>query len=533
MAKRTEISDEAYVIENMFRIADKEGNDVDFILNDVQRDLDLNLIGRDLVPKARQEGVSSYVLARFTAKCLYRRNTRAVVISHDQESTQRMLRKVKYFLEEIKGPPPKISNMSANEIVFTKTNAMFYIGTAGSRKFGRGDTITDLHCSEYAFWPKPQDLMRGLMQAVPRSGEIIIESTGNGLNDYYHRCMRSYSGNSRWASHFYPWHTFPEYQVDASEEEQEDFLAAIDSSLEEDALLEAGMPVERLMWRREKLEEMDYDLRAFKTEYPQTLDECFQTTGESIFHRVKYEPTDKWKKVDANMWMLDGHPSVYYTYAIGGDVAAGVGRDYSALEVICLETGEQVGEYVNNRIDPEQFGRVADEIGRMFNPDIPPFMVIERNNHGILTLAVLDKLYPGRSLYSEAPKGDTDDKQLMHLGYRQDAKSKPLIIGRLRSALAQGFIVHSPYLNSELSTFIEHENGKMEAQQNCHDDTVIALACAVKGLNEASFIKANALRRSIDRSYKDPFSFDGILSDLNVQADEGFPIKGQSSEYIH
>jgi hypothetical protein len=56
---------------------------------------------------------------------------------------------------------------SKREFTFPKTNSMFYIGTAGARKFGRGDTITDLHCSEYAFWENPVDLFSGLTDAVP------------------------------------------------------------------------------------------------------------------------------------------------------------------------------------------------------------------------------------------------------------------------------------------------------------------------------------------------------------------------------
>ncbi|KKM04393.1 hypothetical protein LCGC14_1764760, partial [marine sediment metagenome] len=187
------LSDEGYIIENLFHIPDKDGNDVPFKLNPAQRHLDENWGGRDIIPKARQEGVSSYILARYTAACLKKRNVRAVVISHDQESTQRMLQKVKYFLREIRGPQAQISNMSANLIGLPKMNSTFYIGTAGSRKFGRGDTISHLHCSEYAFWPNAKELMTGLVQAVPLSGELAIESTGNGMgNDYHGRCMRAY-----------------------------------------------------------------------------------------------------------------------------------------------------------------------------------------------------------------------------------------------------------------------------------------------------------------------------------------------------
>jgi hypothetical protein len=517
------LSDEGFIIENLFRIADKEGRDVDFHLNPVQRDLDMTISGRDLVPKARQEGVTSYILARFAVACLMRRNTRAVVISHDQESTQRMLKRVKYYLEEIKGPRPVIQNMSANEITFPKMNSMFYIGTAGSRKFGRGDTITHLHCSEYAFWSNPADLMRGLLQAVPASGEIVIESTGNGLNDYYHRCMRAAAGNSRWRLHFYPWHTFPEYQVSMTPEEQEDFLSTLDDALEEPALLARGISVERLRWRHDKLEELDFDLKSFKQEYPETLDECFQMTGDSIFHKVRYTPTEKWQRATTHLWHLDGHDFPGHPYVIGADPSGGVGKDSSAIQVICLECMEQVAEYANNQVDPEQFAYKIVEVAHLYHK---PFVVVESNNHGILTLATLEKIYPKSLLYTEWSASDREEAQIATLGYRTTARTKPLLIGNLRSALAHNLTIHSPLLNSQLSTFIEYPNGKLAAQEGCFDDLVMAAACAVRGVNEAASRHASRTRPIPQAATYDPLSLDAALDELRGRAG-GYPIMPQ------
>ena len=520
------LSDEGYIIENLFMIADKEGKDVPFVLNDVQRDLDDGLTGRDLVPKARQEGVSSYCLARYTAACLFKRNTRAVVISHDQESTQRMLKRVKYYLEHIRGPKAKIQNMSANEVTFPKTNSMFYIGTAGARKFGRGDTISHLHCSEYAFWPNPLNLMTGLLQAVPMgTGEICVDSTGNGLNDYYNRCMRAYSRQSRWTIHFYPWHTFEEYTLELGPEEEEDGLSNLDIAMEEDKLPDRGFTPGQIAWRRAKLEELDYDLSRFKQEYPETLDECFQMSGESVFHRVHYDPTDGWKEVERGLWILDGHPTVSKTYALGGDVAAGVGKDNSVVEVVCLETGEQVAEYVNNSIDPEQFGYKVTEIGERFGH---PYACVESNNHGILTLAVMNKVYPAHKIHSEPIRAKTEDLQLSHLGRRTTARTRPLLIGRLRAELADALVIHSPLLKGELSTFIEHENGKMEAQSGCRDDTVIAMAQAVSGLNEAAMFKESQIVQYQDRLEDNPFTLDAIIKELRGRGTH-WPVKPQHS----
>ena len=251
------LSPEGLIIESMFRIPNKDGVDVDFVLNSAQKKLDSELTGRDLIPKARQEGISSYYLARYTAACMMYRNTRAVVISHDKESTQRLFARVRYYVDNLRGPKPVLSTVSKNEISFPKMGSTFWIGTAGTRQFGRGDTVTHLHCSEYAYWKSPQELMTGLLQSVPASGEIGIESTGNGLNDYHRRCMRAYQGSSHWKVHFFPWHTFLEYTVELDEAEEVYLSEHLNEDWEEPALHKGGLTTGQLDWRRMKLDGMD------------------------------------------------------------------------------------------------------------------------------------------------------------------------------------------------------------------------------------------------------------------------------------
>lgn len=514
---------EALIIETLLRIPDKDGVDADFKLNTAQRYLDEHLTGRDLVPKARQEGVSSYCLARFLVRCLSHRNTRAVVISHDMESTQRLLKRVQYYIENIKGPKPIVRNMSKNEITFPKMDSMFYIGTAGSRKFGRGDTITNLHCSEYAFWENAPDLMKGLLQAVPFSGEVIVESTGNGFNDYYHRCMKAYEGKSLWTVHFLPWHTFPEYIVELSEKERELVKRSLKEELEEHSLFAGGLSLDRIVWRRMKLDELMNDLNGFKQEYPMTLDECFQMSSESIFHNVRYVATEDWEKIDTGYWVLKGHPNQNYTYTLGADVGAGIGKDSSVVEVFCLETAEQVAEYTTNRIDPEVFASKIVMVAAPFHAYVVP----EQNNHGILTVSCLKDKYPRYLIHSPKSTQTTDEeKRLFNIGYRTTTRTKPLMIGKLRSLLANEWTIHSPILRSQLTTFIEHENGKLAAQDGCEDDAVIAAACAATGMNQAAMRARRTLLSTGVPLERDPFLLDNIIKEMR-QGGGSYPIAWQ------
>lgn len=521
------MSKERLIIESMFRIANKDGEDVDFRLNAEQASLDANLTGRDLVPKARQVGISAYVLARFTAACMMRRNVRAVVISHESEATERMLARVHYYVNEIKGPRPVIGRMSANEIVFPKMNSMFYIGTAGARAFGRGDTITHLHCSEYAYWENPKKLMGGLLQAVPKTGEIIIESTGAGMNDYYKRCMRALKGESRWRLHFFPWHLFPEYVEDVTEEQATGILNSLDSELGEVQLAESLTPGQ-LLWRRYKLEEMEYDLATFHREYPMTIDECFEASGSSIFTKVRYAPTDDWKQEGRHSWRLVGHPRPGATYSLGADPAGGVGKDAACIEVICIDTMEQVAEYTNNKIQPDVFAGIISEWGNLFNE---AFVTVENNNHGIATLSVLDDIYPTYLIYGKSARGD--DAKLLNLGYRTSPRTKPLMIGTLRKMAATDLVIHSPLLRAEMGTFIEHDTGELGAEDGAHDDTVMAIACAAMGIQRAGlYAGPRESKRPLTKVDKNnPFLLDNIIEELQKRG-FGFPI-GRQDGWFH
>lgn len=523
---------ERVIIEKMFRIADKDGNDVPFELNTAQASIDQNLTGRDIIPKARQEGVSSYFLARFAAICLTRRNARCVVISHDTLSTQRMLEKVHYFMRNIQGPPPVLGSSSKGEIAFKKTNSVFYIGTAGSRAFGRGDTITHLHCSEYAYWPDPAKLLAGLFQAVPKSGEIAIESTGNGVgNDYHKRCMRAAEGRSRFMLHFLPWHTFPEYTYDVTPEVAQATMENLIEEYDEPELVEHfGLDAGRLLWRRDKLEEMDYDFPLFQQEYPFTLDECFQASGHSIFHKVNFVETSDWKREAPGLHILEGHPNASCTYVIGADPSGGTGHDDAAAEVFCLDTGEQVAEYTSDRIAPDTFAHKLASLGRRFNNAL---LSVESNNHGLVTIKELiggvnaPEIYPRSLIYRafKSGKKKTPDESIVQQGVTTSTRSRPLMIGSLRKALVDDLLIHSETLRGQLSTFIETETGKLEAEAGCKDDCVMAAALASIAFTRAT-IRSLAKPTPIQRS-DDPLLIDNVIDELRGRGNK-LPISAQN-----
>lgn len=428
--------------------------------------------GRDIIAKARQKGFSTYKIAEATVKCLGVQGTRAVLISHESRATQRLLDRARFFLKHIKGPKPEMGRSSRNEFYFPKTESSFYIGTAGSRSFGRGDTITDLHISEYAWWENDAIAhVAGLFQAVPKNGRICIESTGNGMsNDFYYMCTNA--EKLGYNLFFRSWWEDEEYSVEPRREwAPEGFEHYFQDMKTGFNLTEA-----QLYWYWLKLLEFRMDLKTMQQEYPSTFEECFQATGGSLFPNAARVKSGYWgwkKKDEYRVNYLEGHPdSRRFTYVIGADPSGGTGNDDAGVEIICLETLEQVLEFKNNRIDPVEFGWFLCALGEEFGR---AFMVCEANHHGIATHSILVKNYQKNRIYKRHT-GLRNGKP--SYGYMTTQTSKPALVGAIRECLGMGLVIYGSDTVNEMKSFEEDSRGKMGSRS---DNLVIALGMACVG----------------------------------------------------
>ena len=95
--------------------------------------------------------------------------------------------------------------------------AHFIVSTAGSDSVGRGETLTHVHASELAFWPKSTaaEIFNGLLQAVPNTREtaVFIESTANGVTGLFYDLWKgAVDGTNGFVPVFIPWYIDPEYR---------------------------------------------------------------------------------------------------------------------------------------------------------------------------------------------------------------------------------------------------------------------------------------------------------------------------------
>lgn len=276
--------------KHFLKIRTKNGSIRPFILNAVQTFLHHQLedqkkrIGnvRALILKGRQQGCSTYVGGRFYHRTTHHRGIRTFILTHEQEATANLFEMVERY-HDYMHPDFKPSTGASNrkELLFDLLDSGYRVGTAGTKGVGRSSTIQLFHGSEVAFWPHADTHAAGILQAVPDQPgtEIILESTGNGLGNFFHQTwQQAESGQSEYQAIFIPWYWQKEYRVDkvdkkfTLDEEEQQYMELFELDLFQ------------MAWRRKKIVELG-DPLLFKQEYPATPDEAFQATGVESFIR--------------------------------------------------------------------------------------------------------------------------------------------------------------------------------------------------------------------------------------------------------
>lgn len=319
--KAEAMADDVVFCEKYIKIVDKNGEQVPFKLNSIQRKIDnkikeLEAQGkpvRIIVLKARQEGVSTYTQAKILCRTVKNKNRIALVVAHRDDSTNAIFGKAKYmyeYLPEDIKPLQKASN--ARELVFDVPtyykgnkkglNSKIKIQTAGTDDIGRSDTHFYVHLSEFAFYKgNPKVTLTGIMQSVPKipGTMVIIESTANGFNDFKELWDSAVAGENDFVPMFFAWHDYEEYQMSCTTEEYYNMLENITNKRLKEYLLGTyndknektpgiielyNLSKEQVKWYLWTLKnDCNNNLDMMKQENPTYPKEAFLSTGRPVF----------------------------------------------------------------------------------------------------------------------------------------------------------------------------------------------------------------------------------------------------------
>lgn len=457
-------------IRDWLKIRPKEGKPIRFELNAVQREYARVCLERNskqnIVLKARQLGITSYIAARFFVQTIMRPGTLTMLVAHNREAAQEIFRIVHRFWvnlpERLKDGPLKTSHSSARELVFPLLDSEYTV-TSADENAGRGRTIQNLHCTEVSRWSREaEEALAALRAAVVPDGEVVLESTANGAWGPFYKEWQQ-AEETGFTRHFFPWWFEKSYEAEIGP-------ALLLYNTEERSLVnDHGLNPKQIAWRRQQWAR----LRTLAgQEFAEDAVACFRASGECVFELNIVEaamatavanPTESRDNGRLAIW-LPAQPGK--RYVIGVDPAGGgVDGDYSCAEVIERDTGMQCAE-LHGHFPQRELSHRLVKLGAEYNWAM---LAVERNNHGNGVLAHLEN--------AEYPQIFVQNKQM---GWNTTAATRPKMIETFSDVLAeQPELFRSEKLWNECRTFVRHTDGTTAAAPGTHDDCVFAMGIAL------------------------------------------------------
>lgn len=400
---------------------------------------------RAIILKARQEGVSTYVAARFFWKVQLTSQTEALVVTDKSERSAALFRMYRRFDTHLPiGLKPmrqystrqrelRYANPSQDpteRLTNPGLDSAISVDTAGDEDVARASTYQLAHLSEMALWPKPEEAMLGIGPAIAHDGtEIIIEATAKGRGNLFHRMWQgAVNGRNGYVPIFLPWWIYADYTVRELTDQDRADLEHLDDY--EAMAVNQGfsfrnkrwkLSLGQILWRRRAIAELyEGNERAFRQEYPATPDEAFLASGEMFFDEEplrRYEISSSAPIFRGSLQMTGdtlaprsdrrGHlriwemPQVGAHYVIFADTATGIlsgqesalteeqaeigGRDFDSADVFDVYNRKFVAQ-LHGKMSPEYFATLLWRLGYFYScrPDsknIRPALIGVERNH--------------------------------------------------------------------------------------------------------------------------------------------------------
>jgi hypothetical protein len=467
MGKPEERTNGVGLAHRLLKIRDRDGHESPLRANQAQAEFERLRGQRNIIVKARQMGMTTWVAGRFFLKTITVPGTLTVQVAQTREAAEGIFRMVQRFWAcldpELRKGPLRRSRANVGQMVFPELDSEFRVLSAADANAGRGLTVQCLHLSEVSRWPgDAAATLAGLRAALTPGGELVMESTPNGAHGCFYEEWRQAEENGM-VKHFFPWWMEAAY-VSA---------AATDLNEEERELMrQHQLSAEQIGFRR-GLEASYRSLRV--QEFAEDAELCFRTSGDCCFDMDSLDQRLREVKGPAEARssgrlhiFLPPQPGREYIVAV--DPAGGGSQgDYAAVEVIDRESGVQCAE-LRQRLRPRELSAEAVKLAREYSsPGECALLVVERNNHGHGVLAHLAGAEAYGRIYSSKDVP----------GWLTSSVSKPAIIGCLDTLLAEKpELFRSKRLLEECRTFVNHANGSMGAAHGTHDDCVMAFAIA-------------------------------------------------------
>lgn len=455
-----------HLAETLLRIRGRDGRLVSLQPNAVQQMFEVNRGRTNIVLKARQMGLSTWIAGRFFLKTILQPGTLTVQVAHTQRAAQDLFCMVHRFQaclpQSLRRGVLKTLRANVSSLVYPSIDSEYRVQTAGDPNAGRGLTIQNLHCSEVSRWPgDAAETLAGLRAALAPGGEIVLESTANGAYGCFYDEW-AHAQETGLTRHFYPWWLEPAY-----------VMASVDVGVLDEAerwLMEKhALSLGQMAFRR--------DLRAkfgrlVMQEYPENAEECFLASGACVFDMeavgrrllLQPDPIEQRWNGGLQVWYP---PVAGKQYLVAVDPSGGgMAGDYCAMQIIERSTGLQCAEF-RGRAGLLEIAGIAAELAGEYNRAL---LVVERNNHGHAVLAYLRSSCPYERIFS------IDGEP----GWLTTSLTRPAMLECFVRVLHEHpEVINSGRLLEECRTFVRDGGGRMAAAAGAHDDCLMAMSMAL------------------------------------------------------
>lgn len=336
----SKLGDPRWRIRNLYFIKDEKGNKVLFTPNSEQEELLSNLWWFNIIPKARQLGITTFFCILYLDAILFSANKTACIIAHTREHSKKIFKdKIKFawdnmpvWVKESIGDP---STDTTQEMTFPNGSTIFVTSSA------RSGAVQYLHISEFgpicANSPeKAKEIVTGSINTVHAgSGMVSIESTAAGKEGYfYDLTMEALQAQQekrvlselQFKLFFFPWWRHPDYALNSSVIITKEYQEYFDNLKTK---FNIGLTHEQQCWYviKHKMNKQDM-LR----EYPSTIEEAFEASIEGAYYakemakvyedrRIRNIPYDSTLPVDT-FWDLGMNDDtvIIFTQAFGAEI---------------------------------------------------------------------------------------------------------------------------------------------------------------------------------------------------------------------
>lgn len=413
---------------------------------------------QNIILKSRQMGITTLVAAYSLWLMTFHSDKEILCLSITQETSKAIVTKVRFGNDNLPSWL-KVPAVEDNRLSLKLKNGSQIKAASSAGTSGRSSALSLLIVDEAAFIDGIEEIWLSAQYTLSTGGKAIILSTPNGVGNFFHKLwVESEQGLNNMNRIRLPWNLHPDRDQKWRDEQT------------------------KLSGEKGAAQECDCE---------------FSTSGNTVVDIPVLEwytkthvcePLEK-RGIDKGYWIFK-YPEPGKSYMVSADVARGDSSDFSAAQILEIETMEQVAEY-KGKLPTKDYARALVTMATEYNNSL---LVIENANVGWAVIQeVLDSNYQNL-FYSSADLQYVDvenqmtnklnaQERKMTPGFTTSNKTRPLVISKLESYFRnKEVIVHSNRLIEELNVFIWKSTGvsaKAEAMEGYNDDLVLSMGIAL------------------------------------------------------